>query len=158
MTLTVENGSIVTGANSYVSTTELASYASARGVTITGDKETLLIQAMDYIEGLYFIGYKYTQGQSLQWPRANVYIDNYAVTVTTIPQYLKNGLMETALAIDAGESPLADLEKEVQREAIAGVIDITYKTGSSSTTIVRKITNSLKKLLANSSGFRVDKA
>lgn len=151
MAIVVEDGSIVTGANSYVSEAELTTYATARGVTLTIDTEQLLIRAMDYIDSLQFKGVKLTDDQPLQWPRADVVIDAYLLSVTEIPEELKNALMQSAMAIDNGEDPLADIDKEVQSETV-GPISVTYKTGSSSTTLVRKISSQLYKLLANGGG------
>ena len=41
---------ITVGENSYVTETELSTYATDRGVTISGDTSVLLIKAMDFIE------------------------------------------------------------------------------------------------------------
>ncbi len=158
MAVIVEDGSIVANANSYVSEAELTAYALARGKTLTADETQLLIEAMDYIEGLSFIGIKHTQDQALQWPRSYVRLDGYYQNHDDIPAQLKNGLMATAIAIDEGNSPLSDIEKDVQREAIAGVIDVTYSSGAASNTIVRTINNALKKLLSSGAGsFKVSK-
>lgn len=151
MAIVVEDGSVVTGANSYVTEAELSAYATARGVTLTGDTEELLIRAMDYVESLGFIGIKLTDTQPLQWPRADVILDSYYVNVDTIPDELKNGLMQVAMAIDAGEDPLADIPKEIASASV-GSVSVTYATGSSATTTVRKINAQLYKLLANGTG------
>lgn len=112
MTIIVEDGSIVSNANSYVSEAELTSFATARGITLTNSTEELLIRAMDYIEALYFKGVKLTSTQSLQWPRAYVLIDNYYINTDVIPTELKNGLMHCAIAIDQDNDPLQDLVKK----------------------------------------------
>lgn len=154
MAIVVEDGTVVANANSYVSEAELTTYATARGVTITGNTEQLLIKAMDYIEGLDFIGVKYSLDQALQWPRVNVVIDSYLQDITTIPTQLKNGLMETALAIDAGNEPLSNLERE-QQSVKVGDISVTYSSGANATTVVRKISNALAKVVKGS--MKVDR-
>lgn len=146
MAIVVEDGSTVTGANSYVSEAELTAYASARGVTLTTDTEQLLIRAMDYIEALSFQGYKWTGTQPLQWPRSNVWVDGILVGADEIPDELKNGLMQTAMAIDDGNDPLQDLERQTKREQV-GPLSVEYMDGSAPNTIVRKISNALRKLL-----------
>lgn len=150
MTIIVETGAIVPGANSYVSTAELVAYAADRGITIADDAaaEVLLIKAMDYTEGLSFKGIKFTKDQPLEWPRANVLIDGYLVYVNEIPSELKAGVYETALAINSGEDPLADVAR-VQQSVKVGSLAVTYASGSSSTTLVRKINNAFKKLLTS---------
>ena len=160
MAIIVEDGSIVTGANSYVSEAELTAYATARGITLTGDEEELLVRAMDYIESLNYKGMKFSDEQPLQWPRSGVIVDGYAVSASSIPQILKNGLMQTAMAIDNGEDPLADLPRSVQSETV-GPISVTYSSGASSVPIVRKINAQLYKLLESGglygSSFVVDR-
>lgn len=158
MTIVVEDGSIVTNSNSYVSEAELTAYASARGITLVGDEEELLIKAMDYIESLSFIGIKFTRDQSLQWPRVDVVIDGYYVDADTIPQELKNGQMAVALAIDEGNSPLSNVERKTIRERV-GEIEVEYSEGSSSTIISRSINAALSKLIAGGGVmFKVIKA
>lgn len=148
MAIVVEDGTIVAGANSYVTEAELTTYATARGITLAGDTEELLIKAMDYIESLAYKGIKLTQDQPLQWPRANVVVDGYLLSTDEIPTELKNGEMETAISIDGGEDPLADIPR-VKTKSTVGPISVEYAEGSSSTTTVRRITAQLRKLLAN---------
>lgn len=150
MALIIEDGTKVTGANSYVTTSELTAYATARGIIITGDLEQLLLQSMDYVESLDFIGYKSDRDQALQWPRYEVWIDGYQINSDAIPKELKNGQMEVALAVDAGNSPLADIPRTEQSVTV-GPLAVTYNQGQT-TTIVRKISASLRKLLNGGSG------
>jgi len=153
-TIIVEDGSLVANANSYVTTAELSTYASARGVTITGTAADLLIQAMDYIESRNFIGYRYTQDQALQWPRSYVYIDGFMVAITTIPQLLKDAQCEVALAIDAGNNPLVTLERDTKSETV-GPVSVTYMDNTRSQVYVQKIHAKLRKLVHYSGGSAV---
>ena len=105
-TIVVEDGTVVAWANSYVTEAELTTYAADRGITLTAATDVLLIKAMDYIESLSFIGSKFSEGQSLQWPRSNVYIDGFYFVPTIIPPALQTGQIATALAIDSENSPL----------------------------------------------------
>jgi hypothetical protein len=151
-TIIVETGEIVTGANSYLSTTDLQAYADDRGITITGDKSELLILAMDYIEQQIFKGYKVRFDQPLQWPRYNVYVDGYTISYTTIPDLLKAGLAECAIAIDAGNNPLAEIPRE-KSSVTVGTISVSYAPSSSPVSIVRTITNKLQKLIDSNNGM-----
>lgn len=146
-TIVVEDGTIVSGANSYVSEATLTTYATDRGVTLTTGTAVLLILAMDYVESLDFIGYQYTEDQALSWPRTDAKKDDiYWYDSNEIPQKLKDGLCEVALAIDAGNSPAANLERATKREKV-GDLEVEYSDGSNSTVMVRKINNKLKDLV-----------
>ncbi len=157
MAITVETGAIVANANSYVSTTDFTTYATARGITLTSGAETLLVQAMDYIESLAYIGTKYTAAQGLQWPRSGVYIDGYLFDYDDIPQELINAQMQVAMAIDVGNGPLVTISRPTKRERV-GELEVEYMAGANSVAIVRTINAMLWKLLSGGSGFRVIKA
>lgn len=150
----VEDGTIVAGANSYVSEADLTAFAAARGITLTSDEDDLLYQAMDYIEAKLYIGYKLTRDQALQWPRGDVKIDGYYIDSDTIPQELKNGLMQTAIAIDQSNDPLQDLPRSTKREKV-GDIEVEYSDSATSVVINRKINAALWKLLASGSGTNI---
>ena len=146
-TIVVEDGTIVSGANSYVSAAELTTYATDRGITISGTEAVLLIQAMDYIEQQPFKGFKYTESQALQWPRGDVYIDGYVVDADEIPQLLKDALCEAALAIDGGNNPLANVERSTKKEKV-GPIEVEYMDQASSSVYLRGLESKLRKLLS----------
>lgn len=151
MTIVVEDGSIVAGANSYVSAADLTAYATTRGITLITDPDQLLIKAMDYIESLSYKGTKQTRNQPLEWPRYNVFIDGYYVQTSFIPQQLKNGEMETAIAIDQSEDPLATSPRQTVREKV-DVIEVEYSQGAAALPYNKRITNALWKLLTNGNG------
>lgn len=152
VTIVVEDGSIVPGANSYVSAADLTTYASNRGITLVGDPSILLIRAMDYIESLGYKGHKVSSAQPLQWPRYGVFIDSYYLDADYIPVELKNGLMQTAIAVDQGNDPLAVMTQGVKRERV-DVIEIEYMDGSSSSPIIKQINAALYKLLGSGYGM-----
>lgn len=158
MSLIVEDGTIVANANSYISAANFSAYAAARGITLVGDPTTLLTEAMDYIEGLVYKGIKRTIGQSLQWPRVDVYIDTYYLQADTLPIQLLNGQCWTAIAIDQGTDLMQDLPRRVLSEKV-GSIEVHYAPGAASNVYNIKIHNALWKILDNGSGtgFRVGK-
>lgn len=151
MALIIEDGTGKTDSQSYASETELAAYALARGITITGTDTELLIQAMDYIESQSFKGYKYTDDQALQWPRGGVYLFGYYVDVDTIPQLLKDAQIEIALGIDAGNNPLATVARSTKKEKV-GDIEVEYMDGARDTTYLAAAESKLSELLAAGSG------
>ena len=146
-TIIVENGTVVAGANSYVSEADLTAYAADRGVTLTTALDVLIIKAMDYIESLSFIGDKHTEAQPLQWPRDEVYIDRYYIERETIPKELKKGVYTAALAIDAELDPLRIIERATKREKV-DVIEVEYMDSAAAQPIVKTINAAMRKILA----------
>ncbi len=144
--IVVEDGTLVSGANSYISEAELTTYATDRGVTISGTNNILLIQAMDYLESKNFKGDKYTSTQSLVFPRIGLDIDGFSVSTTTIPQLLKDALAEIAIGIDGGVNPLSNLERETIREKV-DVIEVEYSKTAFAKTMLTAAETKLNKLL-----------
>ena len=99
MPFTVENGTGVTGANSYVSVAYADAYFTdrANGAWAANEnKEGCLISATDYIEKVFarrFIGEMANAAFSLSWPRNGA--DPYASNV--IPDRLMKAACEYAL-------------------------------------------------------------
>lgn len=160
MTLIVEDGTHVPNANTYVSAADFTTYAAARGYTPILPAEQLLIEAMDYIEGLPFQGIKQQMLQLLQFPRYRLYIDGYPLLANTIPVQLINGQCQVAMAIDQGNGPLIDQPRTTTKEKVNG-IEQDFSASSASRIINVAIQNSLYKLLnsgGSGSGLRVSKA
>jgi hypothetical protein len=151
MALTVEDGTGKTDSDSYVSVADCTTYATARGYTMSGDAEISIIKAMDFIEAQNFKGYKYTDEQALQFPRGNVYIDDYAIGVDEIPTQLINALCEAAMIEDAGAEILPTNERETKREKV-DVIEVEYSDGAKSTPSYPKINVHLDKLTVSKQG------
>lgn len=87
MALVKEDGSGVSGANTYATAADLTSYAAARGITIpsdTAEKERLLTLAMDAIESLEntFLGARSDPTQDLSWPRYDETTDDGSITLS----------------------------------------------------------------------------
>ena len=147
-TIVVETGSGATTANSYVSEQELTTYASDRGVTLTGTASVLIIQAMDYLESKMFVGTKSNIEQNLQWPRYGVEIDNYYIDSDYIPRLLKEAQMEICIGIDGGENPLANQARETIKEKV-GELEVEYSRSSRATTYLTAAETKLQKLVIN---------
>ena len=147
-TIIVETGAGLTNSNSYVSESDLATYATDRGVTITGTAAVLIIQAMDYLESRQFLGTKSDIDQALQWPRFGVEVDAYYVDSDEIPTLLKQAEMEICIAIDGGVDPLANLGRETKREKV-GDLEVEYAIGARPDTYLTAAEAKLRKLLVN---------
>ena len=102
MAFVVEDGTGLANANSYVDTTYADSYFSDRGNTAwaalgTPAKQAALVQATDFVEkNFYFVGWKRSQAQALEWPRYDAF-DKDGRIVTIVPDKLKKGVCEYAL-------------------------------------------------------------
>lgn len=141
MALVVEDGSVVTGANTYVTLAEFKAWADDRGITYgTDDAVTQSIyRAMDYLERLQFIGNKANENQPLQWPRTEALIDGYYADATEIPTPVKLALYEAIVVEAAGNSELEVQDRKTIREKI-GDIEVQYADNSEN----RKITPALQ--------------
>lgn len=108
MSIVVENGSIVSGANSYVSVAGLQAYANARGIIIATDESALLLKAMDYLESFdgRFKGSRVSRDQPLSWPREGANIEGWVWTKTEVPRQVINAQISLCIEIAEGEDPL----------------------------------------------------
>ena len=149
MTLVVEDGSKVTGANTYITLAEFKAWADARGVHYNSDAHVTrdILRAMDYIEELLFIGVKETRDQALQWPRVDVVIDGYALDVGEIPKELKNAAYELVKAIIDGDNKLNPVRRQIVREKVENGIDVTYKSNAGMQRHTPAVTRALRKLI-----------
>lgn len=158
-TIIVEDGSVVTGANSYITEAELTTYAADRDVTIAAsDKKVLIIKSMDYLESLAYIGIKGSSTQALQFPRSRMVVDRYTLASNAIPQLVKDAQMEACIDIDRSEDPLKDREVKVIEEGLKPGMYTKFAAGSSANTVTLRIRAKLYKFLISSGNqFRVNR-
>lgn len=129
MAFTTEDGTIVAGANSYVTVAYADTYHDDRGNTAwTGTdavKQAALIKATDYVDQNYdFNGYIYDEDQALNWPRSIINADT-----DEIPDKLKQAVCLLALeALSEDLNPT--LGRNVKREKV-DVIEVEYQDGAS---------------------------
>lgn len=157
MALIIEDGSQVSGANSYVTLAEFKAWADARSVTYSATDsvvEAQILRAMDYIETQSFVGFKLTSTQALQWPRSGVVIDGFAVGSTDIPNELKLAVYEATKAEIDGDSKLAATDRQVVSETV-GEISVTYKDSSSMKRATPALTAALRKIVGTGGGYNV---
>ena len=137
MSLIVEDGSMVTGAESYLSVVEADAYFKNRGNVLWDGlglikREQALRQATDYLEIAChgnWRGRRTSLFQPLSWPRVDVADDGFQHPLDSIPKALKQACAE--LAVRAAEGPLlADREQGVVREKV-GPLEVEYDTNSS---------------------------
>jgi hypothetical protein len=157
MSLTVETGGIIPGAESYESVTNADLYHSNRGNTAwaalnTAAKEQALRKATDYLTQSYrsrWKGHRTDVDQALDWPRKYVYLSDYEtseeVASDTIPNEIKAACSELALRASADDLA-PDLDPAVTSEAI-GTLSVAYAAGTSQVTTYRAIDMMLKPYL-----------
>ena len=144
----------------YGNTTDLTAYAAARGVTLTGDPATLLVNAHDYLESLSYRGYRTVSTQDDSWPRTGVVVDGVTLDSAAVPQRVIDAEYAQSIAIDQGNGAQNAITAGVKREKL-GPLETEYQDGAISATIDTKTMSLLSPLLANGSGgsqFSVAKA
>lgn len=136
MALTVETGTVVAGAESYVSVADCDTYHSNRGNAgwsgINAVKEAALRKATAYIDGKYrsrWKGGKVSTIQPLCWPRWGVEdADGIFLSNATIPPRLKDAVCEAALRSLTADLA-ADVEPGIKRQKV-DVIETEYFGGA----------------------------
>ena len=127
--LIVEDGTIVENANTYIDVDETKIILENQGFDVSDLTETelgqFILRSAQYIESFRnrYQGNKSTSDQTMQWPRINVAIDDYAIDSDVIPPELK-----TAQALGAYEESIGnELQSTCQKgtlieETIHGAI------------------------------------
>lgn len=144
MALIIEDGSIVAGADSFITVAEWETYLSAFGRTPTAateaDKEVVLRKAQRAISTRYlFQGTLVEQSQPTvlprNWPNP---IKGFTIANNVVPQDFKDAQAELAWSIDQGADPFADattgtLGPITGDRAKAGPVEtsLTYGSGGS---------------------------
>lgn len=110
MAIIVEDGTLVTDANAYITVAFFRAWHAARGIAAasadsgaytTALIEAAIVKATDYVDkrfGTKFVGTLRDREQSLMWPRSDAWTNqgDYIQT-STIPKELKRGVVEYAL-------------------------------------------------------------
>ncbi len=132
MSLTIEDGSIVAGANSYTTDAEFVAYAADRGFIIPStesERDILQILAIDYLDGLNYKGYRTEpSNQSLAFPRHGIYANDRWISSDEIPNELKNAQMEAAIAANSQDLLVNESKSNVSREKM-DVLEVAYFSG-----------------------------
>lgn len=174
MALIIEDGTIVSGADTYISLVDATTYHSSRGnsawASAVSDpvREQALRRAADFLDMNFYTRWKGAQIQPLtqarQWPRAGVRVSQEQVyydvppsfydtqysgflAITTIPQKLKDAQCELALRALSG--PLApDLKRGGKVSSVTvGPITTVYEQGAPAETVYSLINKLLSPLL-----------
>ena len=166
MALTVEDGSGVTGANTYVSLSNCNTYHSNLGnSTWTGtdaQKTSAIYRAMRWVEAQPWKGYKYDYDQALEWPRSGVVDKNgYSVGEDEIPPQVVDVLCEAALielASAGALRPALARGGRVKMQEVVGAVKVEYESGAQTTTDYKVLSFLLKGLIKGNSVITVELA
>jgi hypothetical protein len=134
MALTVETGSGVVGANSYIDLEFARSYALDRGVTLSSDDAILtgwLIESADYTETFAdkYKGVRNTAEQGLSWPRTGALINGFPFSDSSIPSQLKKAQAQGVVELSAGNLLNPSITAYAERRVKVDVIEVEYATG-----------------------------
>lgn len=160
MTIIVETGHIVPGANSYVTVDEYIAYAAEIGIDADDDQaEIELITAARFIDGHegQLKGTRLTRDQPMAWPRSEVVIDGWEWANTEIPRQLL--LAQLALALDVRDG--IDLYNRPPRDGqivskrVEGAVSIAYSNPTAPMKMNKKSTSvSLLNCLLKNNGLQ----
>lgn len=132
ISIVVEDGAIITDANSYVTVAELEAYASKRLKVLpdsADEKAVLLIKAADYLEtkSEAYKGSKVSALQELAWPRYPVEIEGFSIASNEIPTALKKAQLIAALLTNDGFDLMPNLQaSDIVTEERIGPITTKY--------------------------------
>ena len=171
MSITVETGASVAGANSFVSVASFQTHCDnrARDYSSYSDEqiEAALIQMGDYLNSLSWKGMKTARANPMCWPRygdslagwneinqpASEWLgvvdgDGYIIGTAEVPDEVINAQNEGAWLILTGSNmePSLDRGGELKREKY-DVIEFEYFSGASPTTEFKAVSNRLRGLL-----------
>lgn len=165
MTLIVEDGTKVAGANSYATVAQADERQELLGDEIwpdldTSEKETFLIRATLFMTMRYrllWAGYRVSTTQALDWPRYQVtFVDGpgeyspfdsfYPNNV--VPTEIVNATIDVAVRISNGQDLLPDLGPPVLEETV-GPITTKYARDARQITLFQTVDSLLSVFLKN---------
>lgn len=128
MALIIEDGTGVSGANSYISVAEARDFANLRSLILPSadaEVEVLIIKAFDYLEALDFKGEYANPPQSAEFPRKNLYVQGILFSESQIPFKLKQAQCQLAYEATNFELQPTGDGREVTKEKV-DVVEVEY--------------------------------
>ena len=158
MALIIEDGTIVANANSFITLAEARTFATARGVTLTGvdaDLEVFVIKAMDYLIEFEpkLKGIRVGNAQTLMYPREGVRYYREILDDSAIPVELKNAQAQAVMEIASGIDPTPNgPNNTIKRNKVGPIEQEFFAGGASSKTTLKKVEVILRPLLKTNIG------
>lgn len=159
MTIVVEDGTVVAGANSYITRASAIAYAAARGVTLanTDATDAQIVQAFDYLESMrsQFKGELVEYDQPAAWPRAGATIEGYDWSSDEIPRQVIAAQCALVVEINAGEDPFnpTAVVGPVIEKTVPGAVTVKYASATSSKVSKASSARTIINLLLKRSGL-----
>lgn len=166
MSLIVEDGSIVAGADSYISLSDARALAAKYGWELPADDteaEQALRNGAAYV-GLQesaMCGSRVSPAQELAYPRRNVTLYGFSVPADSIPSQVIRAQVAAAVEYGAGTDVRASSDgRAVSKERVEGAVDVEYfNNGNNGSTVeITAALDALAPLLCganNGSSFNV---
>lgn len=147
LTLIVETGDIITGANTYISLADAETYFEGRVNVTTWDaatdatKNAALVQAARILDTyVTWVGWLTDTDQPMKWPRAGIYYDGYggyygsydlllstsvfSIADNEIPAEVKDAQCELALVLLKKDTQSLPATLGFKSIAVAGTVDL----------------------------------
>lgn len=144
---------ITVGTNSYATEAELTTYASDRGITLSGSPDVLLIQAMDWLELRPFKGSKTSDSQDLEWPRSGVMVNGSELDDSEIPERIKTAQIVAAINIDQGADLQPTVGPRVLSERVEGAVSRSYSDKGNQSPIHTQLNALIRDFVTNAGGM-----
>jgi len=157
MPLVIEDGSIVSGANSFTTDAEFIAYCDARNITFPcseAERDSLQIKAMDYLFSKEdcMKGSRTSSTQNLPYPRNGVYIRCVLNGSAVIPQELKTSQMALAAAAITQVLLVNGGSQNVAKEQLGSMLVEYFNGGSWERVRLDSVNAFLSPLLKDNSG------
>lgn len=153
MALTVEDGTGLAAADSYISLADARTWAANYGYTLPADDteaEVALRKAAQYVDLQPFKGSRTTSAQALEWPRTGVYCDGNLISYDTIPEQVKQAQTIAAATYGAGVDVRPETYgRQTKREKL-DVMELEYFQGGSDSVTITEANDRLRCLVARS--------
>lgn len=167
LTLVKETGAGLTNANSYANAADGDSYhdghlyATAWTGATTGKKESALVMATRFIDACYqFNGYKASNDQALQWPRASCTDPDRAQSgmdllqsgrgpffdSDSVPARLRDAVCEYARELIKSDSTDAPVGQGIAQTSVSGATYVQYDKSDRQPVVPRSVQLMLAKL------------
>lgn len=156
MALTIEDGSIISGANSYITRANYITWAAERGTTVTDDSaaDAKLVQAWDYINSLepQLLGRLVSRSQVGAYPRYDLIdIQGWSWDSDEIPQQVID--LQCSLALDQENSidiwnPSSSASTPVKRNRVEGAVEQEFAVADQMGITYKSLTNGLIAILS----------
>lgn len=135
MALIVEDGSLLQGANSFVSVAEVRAFANARASILPAsdtEVEVAAVKAADYVRSLRsrFKGSEIIAEQPLPFPRCNLVVNGFDLPSNTVPQGIKDACCQLALEAAAGVDLLPTTSGQITVVENVGPLETSFAPNS----------------------------